>query len=80
MFLSLSGGRLHYVSLRWSEEDFLEAAPFYKHLAPNGAKSQPRDPRARQNHFFDLRGLRYAPTTDYYLAALRVALKCGKLY
>src|SRR5438132_727334 len=28
-----------YVSLRWSEEKFLRGRAFYKHLAPNGAKS-----------------------------------------
>jgi hypothetical protein len=28
-----------YVSLRWSGEKFLRGRAFYKHLAPNGAKS-----------------------------------------
>ena len=31
--------RPNYVSLRWSEENFLRGRAFYKHLAPNGAKS-----------------------------------------
>jgi hypothetical protein len=29
----------NYVSLRWSEENFLKGRAIYKHLAPNGAKS-----------------------------------------
>jgi len=31
--------RPNYVSLRWREEKFLSGRAFYKHLAPNGAKS-----------------------------------------
>src|ERR1051325_6103160 len=32
--------RLTHVSLRWSEEKFWGDRAFYKHLAPNGAKSK----------------------------------------
>jgi hypothetical protein len=38
MFPTLAG-RPTYVSLRWSEEKSFGGRAFYKHLAPNGAKS-----------------------------------------